>query len=312
MTVVRIGTRNSKLAIAQADLVRCEVTKLSPNNTFEIIGINSQGDRKRDLDPSAPRDKKDWIIDIEEALMKGEIDIAVHSAKDVPMEVDSETVLIPVLQRAKPNDIFIANKLLVPSELSSLEMLPENLTIGTSSLRRQAQLKRLRPDLSFVPIRGNIPTRIRKVQEEIELAGIIISCASIERLALKALSSQILPVETFCPAVNQGILMAQCRKDDKETQALLQRITDVECDYCCWAERAFIAKIGADCHSAIAVFCAPKEGFFQITAEVYSVADDKFLKSVTVSIDKESPILLGQRLAEDLILQGALTLLGPN
>lgn len=309
MITVRIGTRNSLLALAQAKLVRNGLQKIYTDISFDIIGINSRGDRKRDNNPTAPRDKKDWIIDIEEALVRGDIDIAVHSAKDVPVEISPKTKLYPVLQRARPNDVFIPNRLIVPADKVTIETLPPNIVVGTSSLRRQAQLKKCRPDLEAVCLRGNIPTRIRKIQEERELAGIIISYTGVERLGLLGMTLQILPLDKFCPAVNQGILMTQCRKDDAQTRALLKRIEDTETNYCCSAERTFIEKVGADCHSAVAVYCERSEGKFCIAGEVYSLSENKSLYSKKIASPEESSIALGTSLAEDLVSQGAKNLL---
>ena len=315
---IRLGTRGSKLALAQARLVSRELKILDPDLSFDFVVIKTTGDKKQDQEGPVSRDKKEWIIEIEQALLKGSIDLAVHSAKDVPTEIDPQTLLLPVTKRAVPWDAYILreSRKTAPaqSRLGGYEgsvaflRLPQRAKVGTSSLRRAMQLKQLRPDLDIVPMRGNVTTRLSKLEESSGLDAIVLAACGLERLNLADKIEGTFPYKEMLPGVNQGILAAQFLRGRIDLAALLNGLVDEETETAFIAERTFIQVLGADCNSAVGVLAQSRAAELVLHGRVLG-RDNADLLQETISWSKALPQAAGDELAQRLIKRGAKELL---
>ena len=245
--ILRIGTRGSPLALAQARETRDRLAAahgFSPEDAA-IELIRTSGDMIQDRLLAEAGGKGLFTKEIEEALLAGRIDIAVHSAKDLPTILPAGLVLGAFLKREDPRDVFISRK------AKSLPELPLGATLGTASLRRQALAKRLRPDLRIVMLRGNVETRLRKLDEGVADATLL-ALAGLKRLGLGDAATAILDVAQFPPAVGQGAIALEIRKADEKTSALLAAIDDADTSTALAAERAFLAVLDGSCRTPIA------------------------------------------------------------
>jgi hydroxymethylbilane synthase len=245
--ILRIGTRGSPLALAQANMTRARLAAalgVAPER-FEIKVIRTTGDMVRDRPLSEIGGKGLFTKEIEEALLAGAIDLAVHSAKDMPTVLPEGLTIAATLPREDPRDVFISRK------AKTLRELPSGAVVGTASLRRQALVKRLRPDLEVLPFRGNVETRLRKLDAG-EVDATLLALAGLKRLGMASAATEILPVNEFIPAVGQGIVALEARADDKVTRDHLQAITDVDAMTALVAERAFLAVLDGSCRTPIA------------------------------------------------------------
>src|SRR5215472_11469270 len=237
---LRIGTRGSPMALCQAALVRDRLVAAHPGlaaaGAVEIVTIRTTGDRVQDRRLAEIGGKGLFTKEIEEALFAGRIDLAVHSLKDVETWLPEGLEIACVLARDDPRDAFLS------IQAASLAALPQGAGIGTASLRRQAQLLRLRPDLRIVPIRGNVDTRLKKLQAG-EIDAIVLALCGLERLDFTDQASEILPRETMLPAVGQGALAIECRADDGAVQRLVEGLHDPITSACVGAERAMLAAL---------------------------------------------------------------------
>ena len=246
-TVLRIGSRGSPLALAQAREVQGRLAAVCglALERIEIKTIRTTGDTIQDRPLAEAGGKGLFTKEIEEALIAGAIDLAVHSSKDMPTVLPAGLVLAAFLPREDPRDAFISRK------AKSLKELPQDAVVGTASLRRQALLKRTRPDLAIVPLRGNVETRLRKLDSG-EVDATVLAMAGLKRLGLAAAATAILDVEEFVPAVGQGAIGLEIRAEDDETAALLAAIDDVQTATAVTAERAFLAVLDGSCRMPIA------------------------------------------------------------
>jgi len=246
-TVLRIGSRGSPLALAQAREVQGRLAAVCglALERIEIKTIRTTGDTIQDRPLAEAGGKGLFTKEIEEALIAGAIDLAVHSSKDMPTVLPAGLVLAAFLPREDPRDAFISRK------AKSLKELPQDAVVGTASLRRQALLKRTRPDLAIVPLRGNVETRLRKLDSG-EVDATVLAMAGLKRLGLAAAATAILDVEEFVPAVGQGAIGLEIRAEDDETAALLAAIDDVQTATAVTAERAFLAVLDGSCRTPIA------------------------------------------------------------
>ncbi|HMD65647.1 MAG TPA: hydroxymethylbilane synthase [Stellaceae bacterium] len=246
---LRIGTRGSPMALRQAALVRDRLVAahpdLAPPGAVEIVTIRTTGDRVQDRRLGEIGGKGLFTKEIEEALLAGRIDLAVHSLKDVETWLPDGLEIACVLPRDDPRDAFISAK------APSLSGLPKGASIGTASLRRQAQLLRLRPDLRIVPIRGNVNTRIGKLDAG-EVDGLVLALCGLERLGEARLVTEILSPEIMLPAVGQGALAIECRAADDRLGPLLEPLHDPGSAACVAAERAMLAALDGSCRTPIA------------------------------------------------------------
>ena len=236
-----IGTRGSKLALAQAGYIRDRLRERYPQHSFEIKVITTKGDRITDRPLADLGGKGLFVREIEEQLLAGEIRLAVHSMKDMPVIPAEGLAFTRTWQREDPRDVLILR------EKASLWDLPQGAVIGTGSLRRQMLLRRLRPDLCFTGIRGNVDTRLRRMEEQ-KLDGIVLAAAGLHRLGMRERITQYLSSEQMIPAPAQGALALEIREDDQELRELLDRSAHEESACAVAAEREFLKLCGGDCH----------------------------------------------------------------
>jgi hydroxymethylbilane synthase len=243
---LRIGTRGSPLALVQARAVRARLAvALGLNEAqIEITIIRTSGDIIQDRPLAEEGGKGLFTKEIEEALLDGRIDLAVHSAKDMPTVLPVGLMLAACLEREDPRDVFISRK------AKSLADLPKAATLGTASLRRQAIAKRARPDLRVVPLRGNVETRLRKLNDG-EVDATILALAGLKRLGLADRATTIMSADEFLPAVGQGAIGIEARENDKRTQEILTRIDHADTSTVIACERAFLAELDGSCKTPI-------------------------------------------------------------
>jgi hydroxymethylbilane synthase len=263
--ILRIGTRGSRLALAQTRAVVGALERAAPGTGFDVVVIKTQGDRSGETGTPGLPGVGVFVREIERALVEGEIDLAVHSLKDVPTETALGTVIAAVPERADPRDVLVSREGL------ALDRLAPGSRVGTSSARRRAQILRARPDLEAVPIRGNVDTRLRKVAEgENGLSAIVLAAAGLARLGLIDRATEHLPVDRFPPSAGQGAIAVQVRADDVETCELAGCLDHAESRTACEAERSFIATLGAGCRTPVGAYAAADDGAVKITGAVYS------------------------------------------
>ena len=259
-TVLRIGTRGSPLALVQAGQVRARLAAahgLAPER-IGIEIIRTSGDMIRDRPLAEVGGKGLFTKEIEDALLAGRIDLAVHSAKDMPTVLPAGLAIVAVLPREDPRDAFISRK------SRTLHELPHGAVVGTASLRRQALVKRLRPDLAVVNFRGNVETRLRKLDAG-EVDATLLALAGLKRLGRADAATAILSTDEFLPAVGQGIIALEARADDARTRALLDAINDRDAATALACERAFLAVLDGSCRTPIAGYATVRAGALAVS-----------------------------------------------
>ena len=254
-TVLKIGTRASALAMAQAHEARARLMAAHglPESAFEIVPLTTSGDRFQDRPLSDAGGKGLFTKELEEGLLDGRIDIAVHSSKDMPTALPEGLELSAFLPREDVRDVFLG------MAAARIMDLPQGARVGSSSLRRQALIRRLRPDLDVVLFRGNVQTRLRKLDEGVA-DGTIFALAGLKRLGLAHLATDIMPVEDFPPAPGQGAICIESRVGDSETLRMVAAIHDVETGQALACERAFLAALDGSCRTPIAGHAIVAEG----------------------------------------------------
>ena len=245
-----VGTRSSQLALWQADFVIGELRKRYPDLAIEKRLMTTKGDKILNAPLAKIGGKGLFTKELETAMLAGEIDIAVHSLKDMPVVVPEGLVITAVTERADAGDALVSQR------YESFGALPEGAKVGTSSLRRRAQLLHARPDLQIVDLRGNVNTRLRKLEEE-NFDGIILACAGLKRLGFGGRIRQVLPRSLCLPAVGQGALAIESRIDDRETRELLSFLDDGITRACTAAERGFLATVEGGCQVPVGVYAQP-------------------------------------------------------
>jgi hydroxymethylbilane synthase len=246
-TFLRVGTRGSPLALAQARMTQAALARALgvAAETIEIVTIRTSGDRIQDRPLSEAGGKGLFTKEIEEALLDGTIDLAAHSAKDMPTVLPDGLMLAACLPREDVRDVFISRK------AKTLQDLPQGAVVGTASLRRQALVKRLRPDLSTVVLRGNVETRLRKLEAG-EVDATLLALAGLKRLGLADRATSLLETDEFLPAVGQGTVVLEARIDDVRTREQLARIDHAETSVALACERAFLGVLDGSCRTPIA------------------------------------------------------------
>ncbi len=293
MANLRIGSRGSQLALWQASHVSALLR--AQGHSVELEIIRTTGDKILDVALAKVGTKGMFTKEIEEALADGRIDLAVHSLKDVPTELQPEFTLAAIMKREDPRDAFISVK------YSRLEELPRGAKVGTSSLRRQCQLKALRPDLEIFPLRGNVDTRLRKLESG-EYDAIILAAAGVKRLGLdKHVRSRIEP-ETMCPAVGQGALAIEARANDAETLKHLAFLNDSDTRSAIECERAVLGSLGGGCQVPIGAFAEKRDGLMYLRAMVGRPDGSEILREFAQGSD---PGKLGRETAQKLLRRGA-------
>jgi hydroxymethylbilane synthase len=242
---LRIATRRSKLALWQAEHVAALLRAAHPGTPVELVPMSTQGDRVQDRALAEVGGKGLFVKELEVALAERRADIAVHSMKDVPSELPPGFCIAAALPRANPHDAFLSLR------YARFADLPKGARLGTSSPRRQAQLRHARPDLRLELLRGNVDTRLRRLEEG-GLDAILLACAGLERLGLAGHITEVLGVDLTVPAVGQGVIGIECRDDDERSRSLLTPLHHADSYVCLAAERAFARALGGSCHSPIA------------------------------------------------------------
>jgi hydroxymethylbilane synthase len=292
MARLRIGSRGSQLALWQANHISALLRERGHNVELEII--KTTGDKITDVALAKVGTKGMFTKEIEEALAGGQVDLAVHSLKDLPTELSAGFEIAAVTKRENPRDVFCSAK------YASIEELPQRARIGTSSLRRQAQLKALRPDLDIHPLRGNVDTRLRKLEAG-EYDAIILAAAGLNRLGKTELVRQIIPAEVMCPAAGQGALAIEIRFGDSAIRAHLAFLDDVAARSTTTCERALLNRLGGGCQVPIGAFAEIRNGQLHLEAVV---ADPDGTTVLRESRDGSDPVQLGESVGETLLQRG--------
>jgi len=302
--VIRLGTRGSALALVQAREV---ADRLGTGGAeVEIVTMRTEGDRRADARLSVVGGKGLFVREIEEALLRKEIDLAVHSLKDLPAETPEGLTLGAYPPRADARDVLVAR------EAATLATLPAGAVVGTSSPRRRAVLLSVRPDLDVQPIRGNVDTRLRKLESG-GFDAIVLAAAGLDRLGLTVPHTELLDPDVFVPAVGQGILALEVRVDDRTTLGHLAALDDPATRPCALAERACLARLGASCNTPIAAYARLHGVTVHLTGIVASEDGRRLLRSNGTGPATEAAAI-GRGVAESLLAQGAaeITALEPR
>lgn len=302
MTVLRIATRKSQLALWQAEHVAALLREAHPGIEIELVPLVTQGDRIQDRTLAAIGGKGLFIKELEVALADLRADIAVHSMKDVPADIPGELMIGAVLTRADPRDALVTT-----SGIERIEALPHGALVGTSSLRRQAQLCALRVDLRIEALRGNVDTRIRKLDAG-GMDAIILACAGLIRLGLQSRITSRIDPDVCLPAVTQGVIGIECRRSDTRTLDLLRPLEDPATRLCMDAERAFAARLGGSCQSPIAAYAELAADRMTLRGLVAEPDGSRVLRE-SLSGSSEKPAALGEQLADRMLAAGAGALL---
>jgi hydroxymethylbilane synthase len=302
-----IGTRGSKLALWQAEWIKSEILKLNPALEIELNKIKTTGDKILDVPLAKVGGKGLFVKEIEEALLKGEADIAVHSMKDVPTEFPDGLYLPVITKREDPRDAFISRISNSGFQIPDFKGLPHGATVGTSSLRRSCQLLSIRPDLKIEQLRGNLDTRLRKLDEG-RFDAIILAAAGVKRLGWAERITETLEPEISLPAIGQGAVGIECRVNDEFINKLIAPLDHAETAVCVRAERAFLKKLEGGCQVPIAAHARLINGTLIMNGLVGSVSGDRIIKG-RIEGSPENSEHLGVELAEELLSKGAKEIL---
>ncbi|PKL88366.1 MAG: hydroxymethylbilane synthase [Ignavibacteriae bacterium HGW-Ignavibacteriae-2] len=300
--ILIIGTRSSELALWQANFVKKELEKINKNIKVELHLVKTKGDKILDVALSKIGDKGLFTKELEIALLSGEIDIAVHSLKDLQTDIPKGLKLAAVSKRHEVEDVLIARK-----KGMTIEKLPEGATVATGSLRRRSQLKHLRPDLNIVELRGNVPTRIKKFLES-DWDAIILARAGIERLKLKKHISSVIDKSLMLPAVGQGALGIEIKSDNKFAEEVVKTLHDDHSYYAVLAERALLKSLEGGCQVPIGAYAEVRSNGLYLEGIVGSV-DGTITFRKQVRGKKTDAEKLGRSLASDLKKAGAKKIL---
>jgi hydroxymethylbilane synthase len=294
---IRVGTRGSRLAIAQTEIALAALRRAHPGVRFEVVTISTKGDV--DKRPLFTMDEKGiFEKEVNEAVKKGEVDFAVHSLKDVPSDLSDELVVACIPKRASPNDVLVNDK------GQKLKELAPGSTVGTSSLRRAVQLTRSRPDLNVRPIRGNVETRVKKVISG-EYDAVVLAEAGLTRIGMKDLIVERFGVRDFVPAPGQGAIAIVCRHDNKKLLGMLRQIEDPRSRAEVLAERALIKKVEGGCRFPLGAVAVTNGDRITLYASVFSADGSRNIRAKKVG-KASGPEKLGNQVADMLVKQGAM------
>ena len=298
---IRIATRKSALALWQANYVSSVLQKLPEVSATELVPLSTRGDEILDRSLQKIGGKGLFIKELEVAMENGEADLAVHSMKDVPAELPAGFCLAATLARANPHDALVA------SAGTTIQSLPANACIGSSSLRRQAQIKMLRADLNIEPLRGNVNTRLLKLERG-EYDAIILAAAGLERLELQQHISHEFSPQEMLPAAAQGVLGIECPDSNSALRAILSQLDDPDTVRTTRAERTIARVLQASCQSPVAAFATIDGDSMALTALVAHPDGSRFIRE-SISGSADNAAELGEMLAERLLAKGARELL---
>ena len=295
--IIRIATRQSPLALWQAEHVAARLQQNFPDVQTELVKMVTRGDKILDAPLAKVGGKGLFVKELEQGMLEGIADIAVHSMKDVPVDFPEGLHLAAILQREDPSDAFVSN------QYASFADLPANARIGTSSLRRQCQIKELYPDAQIISLRGNVNTRLAKLDAG-DYDAIILASAGLKRLGMSQRITQCLDTSVSLPACGQGAIGIECRVDDSEINELLSSLHDDKTGICVRAERAMNARLNGGCQVPIAGFAEIHENQLFMRGLVGSPDGSQMYRSERFGA-LEQPETLGRMIAEELLIQGA-------
>lgn len=301
MKTLKIATRQSPLALWQAEHIRARLEAMHTDLTVELVTFVTQGDKILDTPLAKIGGKGLFVKELEAALMDGRADLAVHSMKDVPMALPEGLSLAVICEREDPLDAFVSN------HYASFADLPQGAKVGTSSLRRKCQILKARPDLEIIDLRGNVGTRLSKLDDG-QYDAIILASAGLKRLGLAERIRHTIQPDVSLPAVGQGALGLECRSQDQAVLDLILPLMHAETNVCVRAERAFNAYLEGGCQVPIAGYATLQNGQLQIEGRVGSVDGQTILKAVQFGAPEQAE-MLGEELAKALLAQGAGELL---
>lgn len=297
-----IGSRGSELALWQTGFTKSALEKRFPEIEFEVRIITTKGDAVLDTALSKIGDKGLFTKEIETALLSGDIDLAVHSLKDLPTVQPKGLRIGSVSSRETPNDVLIAKS------AASIDELPKGARVATGSLRRRSQVLSYRPDLEIVEIRGNVPTRIKKFLAS-DLDAMILAYAGVHRLGLDPHISQVVPTAILLPAVGQGVMAVEIRDGDDEMAGMLQAINDPDTASCITAERAFLRRLEGGCQVPIGAHATVFEGHLLLEGFVGMTDGSRAIRD-SIEGDASDAMRLGTELADRCFANGAAEILG--
>ncbi|TYT26034.1 hydroxymethylbilane synthase [Luteimonas viscosa] len=296
---LRIATRKSPLALWQTEHVAARLRAEHPGLDVSLVPLSTRGDEVLDRSLAAIGGKGLFLKELEVAMQRHGADCAVHSLKDVPMELEPGFVLPAILARADAADAFVSNR------FEGIDALPPGARVGTSSLRRQAQLRARRPDLQLLDLRGNVNTRLAKLDAG-DYDAIVLACAGLQRLGFEARIRARLEAPDWLPAPAQGAIAIECRRDASAVQALLRVLDDAPTRRCVEAERAMNRALHGSCHVPVAAFAREREGRLHLQGLVGSAVDGRLVRADVVGDEAE---VLGRETARRLLDAGAGELL---
>lgn len=299
--IVRIATRKSPLALWQAYFVKEKLEQFHPGLQVELVPMVTKGDIILDTPLAKVGGKGLFVKELELALLEKRADIAVHSMKDVPVEFPEGLGLVTICEREDPRDAFVSN------QYDSLDALPAGSVVGTSSLRRQCQLRELRPDLVIRDLRGNVGTRLSKLDNG-EYDAIILAVAGLKRLGLEARIRTALAPEQSLPAVGQGAVGIECRLDDERTRQLLEKLNDDNTSFCVLAERAMNMRLEGGCQVPIGSYAIWQDGQIWLRALVGAPDGSQVIRGERLTTPEQAT-QAGISLAEELLDKGAREIL---
>ncbi|HET6460124.1 MAG TPA: hydroxymethylbilane synthase [Syntrophales bacterium] len=296
-----MGTRGSLLALTQTNWVAERLKRTAPAVTIETVVIKTKGDVLQDAPLAKVGGKGLFVKEIEDALLRDEVDIAVHSMKDVPMELPEGLEIGVMSEREDPRDVLISK------DRVRLEDMPTGARIGTGSLRRGFQLLHFFPDIKLVSIRGNLDTRIRKIQKD-GLDGIIVAAAGLKRLGWADRITQVMPMEIMLPAVGQGVLGIELRKDDETVLRTVSFLNHPRTSVEVSAERAFLKRLGGGCQLPVAAYGVKKESELTLRGLLGSLDGRELIKDEVIGSSDDAEVL-GTSLAERILSRGGQAIL---
>ena len=295
--LLRIATRKSPLALWQAEHVRARLQALHPGLRVELLTMSTKGDRILDSPLAKIGGKGLFVKELEQGMLEGRADIAVHSMKDVPAELPEGLCITAILEREDPQDAFVS------SHCASIDALPEGARVGTSSLRRQCQLRARRPDLEILDLRGNVGTRLAKLDAG-DYDAIILACAGLKRLGLEARITAALAPEVMLPAIAQGVIGIESRCDDAGVKALLEPLHHAVTGQRTQAERAMNATLAGGCQAPVAGYSVIGSAGIELRGLVGRPDGSEIIRG-DISGPAQEAAALGKQLADDLLSRGA-------
>jgi len=295
--LLRIATRKSPLALWQAEHVRARLLECHAGLQVELLTMSTKGDRILDSPLAKIGGKGLFVKELEQGMLEGRADIAVHSMKDVPAELPDGLCIAAILEREDPRDAFVSD------QYASIDALPEGARVGTSSLRRQCQLRARRPDLEILDLRGNVGTRLGKLDAG-DYDAIILACAGLKRLDLEARITMALPPELMLPAIAQGVIGIECRCDDEQVKALIAPLHHAVTGQRTQAERAMNAALAGGCQAPVAGYSVIGSAGIELRGLVGRPDGTEIIRG-DISGPAQDAEALGKQLADELLSRGA-------